>query len=188
MTTARPEALQSKLQAQCCHLDHTSCHKAGRVTIGRKRCSVAKRVCGRRLTSLMLRLLHVADAAGGMIANKVNRATDDTKSYRDMYDKVNAELDRPSLSVKLLQLATIPVTDFTAPTQKHRSDTHRVEPRLSCSWHTRAAYHPLHRRHPSVARAADQSSAATEPQRAAAQLDSNDYTRLKLAASQYIGE
>ena len=28
---------------------------------------------------------------------------------------MNAELDRPLLSVKVLQLATIPVTDFTAP-------------------------------------------------------------------------
>ena len=48
----------------------------------------------------MLRLLRVADAAGFVIANKVNRATDDTKSFRDLYDaSAEFELDRPLLSV-----------------------------------------------------------------------------------------
>ena len=65
----------------------------------------------------MLRLLRVADAAGFVTANNVNRATDDAKSFRDLYVDVSAEfeLDRPLLSVKLMQLATTPVTDFTAP-------------------------------------------------------------------------
>lgn len=65
----------------------------------------------------MLRLSRVADAACVVIANKLNRATDDLKLFRDLYEAVSAafELDRPLLSVKLLQLATILVTDVTAP-------------------------------------------------------------------------
>ena len=64
----------------------------------------------------MLRLLRVADTAGVGIANKVNRATDDMISFRDLHHNVSAEfeLDRPLLSVKLLQLAMTPVTDFSS--------------------------------------------------------------------------
>ena len=89
---------EADCRLQCRPLDHTSCHKVGRVTIGRERCSVAIQVSSRRLTSLMLRLLHVPDAAGVAIAIMDSRARDDTKSSRDLYDEVSAEfeLDRPA--------------------------------------------------------------------------------------------
>ena len=53
----------------------------------------------------MLRLLRVTDAAGRLIANKVNRNTDGTKSFVELYNDLDDEftLNRPLLSVKLLE-------------------------------------------------------------------------------------
>ena len=136
----------------------------------------------------MLRRLRVADAAGFVIANKVNRATDDTKSFRDLYDDVSAEfeLDRPLLSVKLLQLATTPVTDITAPSS---IDETLAESNQGCralgipephTIHFVAGTQVAHAPHISLPRMQNFSGQRHSSIR-------NDHISLKFAASQYIG-
>ena len=134
----------------------------------------------------MLRLLRVADAAGFVIANNVSRATDHANSFRDLYDDVSAEfeLDRPLLSVKLMKLATTPVTDFTAP----RS----IDQTLAESIAMLLAYQS---RIPSTSSQATQVVHAPQIslpwiQNLNGQRHSSirkDYISLELAASQYIG-
>ena len=135
----------------------------------------------------MLRLLHVADAAGFVIANKVNRATDDTKSFLDLYDvSAEFELDRPLLSVKLLQLATTLVTDFTAPSS---IDQTLAESNQDCralgipephTIHFLAGTQVVHVHQISLPRIQSLNGQRHSSIR-------NDYISLKLAASQYIG-
>ena len=136
----------------------------------------------------MLRLLRVADAAGFVIASNVNRATDDAKSFRDLYDDVSAEfeLDRPLLSVKLMQLVTTPVTDFTAPSSidqtlaKSKQDGRAFGIPEPHTIHFVAGTQLVHAPQISLPR----TQILNGPRHSSIR---NDYISLKLAASKYIG-
>ena len=110
------------------------------------------------------------------------------KTFRDLYDDVSAEfeLDRPLLSVKPMQLATTPVTDFTAPSS---IDQTLAETKQDCrafgisdphTIHFVAGTQVVHAPHISHPRIRNLNGQRHNSIR-------NEYISLKLAAPQYIG-